>query len=139
MIGTASKRALRVAVHVPVAAETLSALLAGNRSVLESDPVMARMLAILRSPGALGDFGVYHGVAEIGLGWETFAPSPEANPTLGAAGKIEHSPTVTLVSWIPAEAPAEAIDTALAALMDAHPWEVPVIELTETRLLVRDC
>jgi hypothetical protein len=134
---SASKPALRVAVHVPVAAETLAALLAGNRGALEADPVMARMLAILRAPGALGDFGVYHGVAEIGLGWETFAPSPDANPTLGAAGQIEHSPTVTLVSWIPAEAPPEAIDTALDALMDAHPWEVPVIEVTETRLLVR--
>lgn len=136
-MNTANKRALRVAVHVPVAAETLAALLAGNRGALEADPVMAKMLAILRAPGALGDFGVYHGVAEIGLGWETFAPAPDAKPTLGAAGQIEHSPTVTLVSWIPAEAPAEAIDTALAALMAAHPWEVPVIEVTETRLLVR--
>lgn len=133
----ASKRALRVAVHVPVAAETLEALLAGNRGALERDPVMARMLAILRAPGALGDFGIYHGVAEIGLGWETFAPAPDANPTLGSAGEVEHSPTVTLVSWIPAEAPAQAIDAALAALMEAHPWEVPVIEVTETRLLAR--
>ena len=134
---TASKRALRVAVHVPVAAETLAALLAGQRGALESDPVMARMLAILRAPGALGDFGIYHGVGEIGLGWETFAPSPDANPTLGSAGAVEHSPTVTLVSWIPSDAPAEAVDAALAALMDAHPWEVPVIEVTETRLLMR--
>jgi hypothetical protein len=134
---TASKAALRVSVHVPVAAATLDALLAGDRSALEADPVMSRMLAILRAPGALGDFGIYHGVAEIGLGWETFAPSPAANPTLGAAGEVEHSPTVTLTTWIPAGAPAEAVDAALAALMDAHPWEVPVIEVIETRLLVR--
>ncbi|WP_298290003.1 hypothetical protein [Novosphingobium sp.] len=136
-MNTASKPALRVSVHVPVAASTLEALLAGDRSALESDPVMARMLAILRAPGALGDFGIYHGVAEIGLGWETFAPSQAANPTLGAAGEVEHSPTVTLTTWIPADAPAEAVDAALAALMDAHPWEVPVIEVIETRLLVR--
>jgi hypothetical protein len=134
---TASKAALRVSVHVPVAAATLDALLAGDRSALEADPVMSRMLAILRAPGALGDFGIYHGVAEIGLGWETFAPSPAANPTLGAAGEVEHSPTVTLTTWIPAGAPAEAVDAALAALMDAHSWEVPVIEVIETRLLVR--
>jgi hypothetical protein len=79
-----------VAVHVPVAPATLAALLGGHRGALEDDPVMARMLAILRAPGALGDFGMYHGVGEIGLGWETFAPSPDANPTLGAAGQIEH-------------------------------------------------
>ena len=77
------------------------------------------------------------GVAEIGLGWETFAPSPAANPTLGSAGEVEHSPTVTLTTWIPASAPTEAVDAALAALMEAHPWEVPVIEVIETRLLVR--
>jgi hypothetical protein len=136
-MNTASKPALRVAVHVPVAPATLAALLGGHRGALEDDPVMARMLAILRAPGALGDFGIYHGVAEIGLGWETFAPSPDANPTLGSAGAVEHSPTVTLVSWIPADAPPAAIDAALAALMDAHPWEVPVIEVTETRLLQR--
>lgn len=136
-MNTASKPALRVSVHVPVAATTLEALLAGDRTALETDPVMAQMLAILRAPGALGDFGMYHGVAEIGLGWETFAPGPAANPTLGAAGEVEHSPTVTLTTWIPAEAPAEAVDAALAALMDAHPWEVPVIEVIETRLLVR--
>jgi len=136
-MNTANKTALRVSVHVPVAASTLEALLAGDRSALELDPVMARMLAILRAPGALGDFGIYHGVAEIGLGWETFAPSPAANPTLGAAGEVEHSPTVTLTTWIPAGAPAEAVDGALAALMEAHPWEVPVIEVIETRLLVR--
>ena len=136
-MNTASKPALRVSVHVPVAAATLEALLAGDRAALEADPVMTRMLAILRAPGALGDFGVYHGVAEIGLGWETFAPSPAANPTLGSAGEVEHSPTVTLTTWIPASAPTEAVDAALAALMEAHPWEVPVIEVIETRLLVR--
>jgi hypothetical protein len=136
-MNTASKAALRVSVHVPVAAGTLAALLAGDRSALEADQVMERMLAILRAPGALGAFGIYHGVAEIGLGWETFAPSPDANPTLGSAGAVEHSPTVTLTTWIPADAPQEAMDTALAALMDAHPWEVPVIEVIETRLLVR--
>ena len=134
---TASKKALRVSVHVPVGADTLAALLAGDRMALEADPVMARMLAILRAPGALGDFGMYHGVAEIGLGWETFAPSPAARPTLGSAGEVEHSPTVTLTTWIPADAPAAAIDAALAALMEAHPWEVPVIEVLETRLLLR--
>lgn len=134
---TASNAALRVSVHVPVAAETLAALLAGDRSALEEDPVMARMLAILRAPGALGDFGIYRGVAEIGLGWETFAPTPAANPTLGTAGEVHHSPTVTLTTWIPAAAPQDSIDAALAALMDAHPWEVPVIEVIETLLLVR--
>lgn len=133
----ASRRALRVAVHVPVGGETLAALRAGDHDALEADPVLARMLAVLRGPGPLGDFGTYHAVAEYHIGGETFVPAQQAKPTLGIAGVIAHSPTVTLVSWIAADTPAGTIDATLAALMDAHPWDVPVIEVTETRLLVR--
>jgi hypothetical protein len=38
---------------------------------------------------------------------------------------------------VPAEAAGANLDAALDALMQAHPWEVPVIEVTEVRLAVR--
>ena len=82
----------------------------------------------------MGDFGLYHGVVEIGTGWESFTPSPDAAPTLGAAGTATLSPTVILTSYVAAEADIEG---ALAALLAAHPWEVPVIELSQAELLVR--
>lgn len=128
-------RAVRI--HVPVAAETLAALLGGDSAAMERDPVLSAMLAIVRAQPALGDFGLYNGVAEIALGWETFTPGPAAAPTLGAADETSFSPTVTLTTWIRAEAAEPEVEAALTALMAAHPWEVPVIEVTESRLLVR--
>lgn len=130
----ARRRATVVQVHCPVAPETLAAMLSGDGEALERDPVSAAILGIIRADNALGDFGLYHGVAEIGLGWESFTPSAHAAPALGAAGTTALSPTVVLKTYAPADAD---IDGALAALMAAHPWEVPVIELTEAELLLR--
>ncbi|MCW1382618.1 hypothetical protein OLX02_07260 [Novosphingobium sp. KCTC 2891] len=132
---TRAARAVRI--HVPVAPETLQAVLAGNSAAMEADPTLGAMLRIIREQPALGDFGLYDGVAEIGLGWETFTPAADAAPTLGAPGKTAFSPTVTLTTWIASSATEKSVDDALAALMAAHPWEVPVIEVTESRLVVR--
>ena len=134
MTGPARRRVTAVKIHCPVLPGTLAAMLAGDASALEADPAAAACLAIIRSDNALGDFGLYHGVCEIGIGWESFTPSPEAAPTLGSAGDMALSPTVILTTYAPADAD---IDAALAALMAAHPWEVPVIELAEVVLLVR--
>lgn len=130
----ARRRVTVVAIHCPVSPETLARLLAGDSTALDRDETAAALLRVIRGDNALGDFGLYHGVTEIGLGWESFTPSPDATPTLGAAGTTALSPTVILKTYAPAGAD---IDAALAALMAAHPWEIPVIELTEVELLVR--
>ncbi len=130
----ARRRVTVVTIHCPVAHETLAAMLDGDSAALERDPTAAAMLAVIRADNALGDFVLYHGVAEIGLGWESFTPSADAVPILGAAGTAALSPTVILKTYAPAGAD---IESALAALMAAHPWEVPVIELTEADLLLR--
>ncbi|MCH7628572.1 MULTISPECIES: hypothetical protein [Novosphingobium] len=135
MIAFRTVRAVRI--HVPVAPETLAALLAGESAAMERDPVLYAMLAIVRDQPALGDFGLYNGVAEIALGWETFTPGPDAVPTLGTADETTFSPTVTVTTWLRDDAAETDVDAALAALMSAHPWEVPVIEVTESRLLLR--
>ncbi|WP_408590007.1 hypothetical protein [Novosphingobium sp.] len=137
VLGWPSRAVTRLRIYVPVGESSLQALLAGDRKALQQDPVLAEMHRIIREQPALGDFGIYDGVAEIGLGWETFAPTDAAQPTLGAAGETSVSPTVTLTTWIDPAAPADVVEDALAALMAAHPWEVPVIELTETRMLLR--
>jgi hypothetical protein len=133
----ATRKARAVRIHCPVTAETLSALLVGDKTALERDPVLSAMLTAIREQPALGDFGLYNGVAEVTLGWETFAPGPAATPTLGQPGEIAMSPTVTLTTWIGDGTSDVSVDAALTALLAAHPWEVPVIELTETQLLLR--
>lgn len=128
------RRVTAVKIYCPVSSQTLDAMLGGDASALERDATAAALLAVIRSDNALGDFGLYQGIAEIGIGWESFTPSPEAAPTLGTAGQAASSPTVILTTYAPAE---DDIEKALAGLMAAHPWEVPVIELTQVELLIR--
>ena len=85
----------------------------------------------------LGDFGVYQSVMELAPGWEVFTPSADATPTLGSAGATTTSPTVILKTYVAAEADRETVDAALAAIMAAHPWETPVVELTDATLPTR--
>jgi hypothetical protein len=125
----------RLRIFCPVAADTLRRLMAGE--LVDSDPALGAMQAILRGDNPLGDFGPYRGVVELHPGWEAFEPTADASPTLGHAGAPQLSPTVVLTVHIPTEAPDSAVERAIEAIMAAHPWEVPVIELDEVKLLVR--
>ena len=132
MSGTRWVRDIRV--YCPVAPATLAALVAGNPAAVEEDSTAATLLAILRT-APLGDFGRYRGGVELALGYEGFRPGDGAVPTLGAVGEASWSPTVILTAIYDAEADVEALADALLA---AHPWDVPVIAVSEPyRLLIR--
>lgn len=128
------RRALAVKIHCPIQPETLAAMIAGENGALERDPAASAILAVIRDDNPLGDFGLYKGVCEIASGLESFKPGADASPTLGAAGIRSLSPTAILTTYADSGA---NIAEALAALMAAHPWEVPVIELSDVELLVR--
>ena len=119
-------------IHCPVSPETFAALAAGRGEALETDASAAPVIAAIRAAG-LGDFGHYTGVMEAALGIEIFTPGAGARPALGKAGVTSHSSTVILTTWIDAGAPDLA--GKLAAIRAAHPWETPVIELSEARLV----
>lgn len=128
------RRAVAVKIHCPIQPETLAAMFAGDNSALERDPAASAILAVIRDDNPLGDFGLYNCVCEIAPGWESFLPGAGASPTLGTAGTRSLSPTAILTTYADADAD---LALALAALMAAHPWEVPVIELSDVDLLVR--
>ncbi len=123
-----------IRVYCPVAPATLAALMAGEAIAVEDDPTAAALLAILCTP-PLGDFGRYREVVELAIGYEGFRPGEGAVPTLGAVGQASWSPTIILTAIYDAEADVSALADALLA---AHPWDVPVIAVSEPyRLLVR--
>lgn len=127
-----------VRIYCPIAPESLRALLAGETIAFERDATLGTMLAIIRGPNPLGDFGLYTSVVEVAPGWELFTPGPFARPTLGAEGVSQVSPTAILTLYVADDTPDAVLDPVLDALMAAHPWEVPVIEIAQTRLLLRD-
>lgn len=126
-----------VRIHVPVAARTLAAMLAGDGEAGERDPVLGRILAVIREDNPLGDFGLYTGVAEIGLGWESFRPAADARPTLGKAGEASLSPTVIVTVHAPCPPDDPALAESVDRLLAIHPWEVPVIEIAPIMLACR--
>lgn len=95
------------------------------------------MLAIVQDHGVLGDFGSYRSVVELATGWELFTPGPDAKPALGMAETSTASPTAILTLHIPSDTAEDAVSAALSAIVAAHPWEVPVIEITPSSLVTR--
>lgn len=121
----------------PVDPGTLAALQAGQTDALDQDPSLAGLLAALRADNPLGDFGLYQAVAEISPCWELFQPQGGANPTLGTAGAPQVSTNLMVTIHVDAAAPQAEFEAVLDRLVDLHPWEVPVIEISEAELALR--
>lgn len=121
----------------PVDPATLARLQAGESAALEQDPSFATLLTALRADNPLGDFGLYQAVAEVSPCWELFQPQSGANPTLGAAGAAQVSTNLMVTIHVDAAAPASEFEAVLDWLVALHPWEVPVIEISEAELALR--
>lgn len=121
----------------PVEPVTLAALQSGIPGALETDPSFSRLLAALRADNPLGDFGLYQAVAEVTPCWELFQPQGGANPTLGTAGQPQVSTNLMVTIHVDAEAPVAEFEAVLDWLVALHPWEVPVIEISEAELALR--
>ena len=135
--GYVRRQAKVLRVYCPVQPQTLTAMLAGDASGIEKDPYLSEMVSIIRHNSALGEFGSYRSVIEISAGLELFTPGPGSSPTTGHIGSPTTVPTAVLAVYVAQEVTPEALDQAIAAILQAHPWEVPVIELSETSLLAR--
>lgn len=131
------RRVTAIRIHCPVAAATLAAMLGGDGHAPARDATLGAMIDVVRAHPVLGDFGVYRSVMELAPGWEVFTPSADATPTLGQAGATSVSPTVVLKTYAATDGDKDALAAALNAIMAAHPWETPVVEMIETTLLVR--
>ncbi len=120
-----------VRVHCPVPANVLARLQAGEAAALADDALLSAVVGVIRGSDVLGAIGPYRGVFELGFGLESFVPQADAVPTTGRAGEPAVVPTVVVKSYA-----AEGADIAaeMAAIVAAHPWEVPVIEVGQVVL-----
>lgn len=124
-------------IFCPIDSDTARRISEGQLATIDRNCALALILGIIRGDNPLGDFGVYKSVVELASGWELFTPDAAAQPTLGEAGVVTVSPTAVLTVYIPHDAESAAVSKAIDAIMEAHPWEVPVVEMGETTLLVR--
>ena len=89
---------------------------------------------ILQAVLALDDlqYGSYKGVSwTAAAGIERFTPEPDASPTLGGMGEQVRAPVVRVEFSIPRD------NALLQSIIDCaiypnHPWEEPVISVSET-------
>lgn len=123
-----SVRKLRV--HWPIASESFVRLAQGEAGAFQDDQGIAALLQALADSPELGDFGNYRHVFESGLGFEGFTVTEGANPTLGQVGQRTISTTFVFTTYFDAALDDAAVDRFVRRIVDIHPWEVPVIELS---------
>jgi hypothetical protein len=124
------KAVRKLRVHWPVASETLARLSKGDTDALKDEAGIAALLQALSESPDLGDFGNYRHVFESGVGFEGFTCAEGANPTLGQVGQRTISPTFVFTTYFDALLDEAAVERFVQRIVDIHPWEVPVIELT---------
>ncbi|SEI02874.1 MULTISPECIES: hypothetical protein [unclassified Leifsonia] len=125
----------KLRVHWPVSAETFESLVASAGAAYLSEDLRP-LRNVIETTSELGDFGAYTDVVEMSLGVETFLVGDSANATLGARGERCVSPTLVVTTYLSAGLSAARVDQVISEFVSAHPWEVPVIELSETVELV---
>ena len=135
--GILLKQAWAIRLAWPVSSAVLLRLQSGDMAALDCEDGLAALYAILDADNPLGDFGSYQAVAEVTPGWEIFRPGADAKPTRGTTGQREVSSSLMVTIHIPGEVPRAEVDAAIARVLAAHPWEIPVVELSEVALAAR--
>ncbi|MCD5342650.1 hypothetical protein LR392_10495 [Arthrobacter sp. AK04] len=120
----------KLRVHWPISSSTFGQLSKGEPDAFRDDPGIAHLLQALAEFRELGDFGNYKHVFESSLGFEGFTTAEGANPTLGRVGEQTLSPTFVFTTYFDASLGDAAVERFMRRLVDIHPWEVPVIEVT---------
>ena len=124
------KAVRKLRIHWPISTETMTQLASGDLQALNSDPGIASLLDALQSTPELGGFGNYHHVFESSAGYEGFTVAEGANPTLGTVGQRTISPTFVFTTYFDDSLDQCTVQALVQRIVDIHPWEVPVIEVS---------
>jgi len=124
------KAVRKLRIHWPIPLDTMTQLASGDLGALEADAGIASLLHALTATPELGGFGNYHHVFESSAGFEGFTVAEGANPTLGSVGQRTISPTFVFTTYFDDSLPDQAVHELVQRIVDIHPWEVPVIEVS---------
>jgi hypothetical protein len=127
--------AQRITIYCPASRDAWLALLAGDTARLEQDPAVAPLFSTLRAHAEFGALGPYRNVYEVSGGHESFTPNSEARPALGTAGETSTTASIVVTTYVARAVSDTRLAELVAALAASHPWELPVIEVCEVRVL----
>jgi hypothetical protein len=127
--------AQRITIYCPASRDARLALLAGDTARLEQDPAVAPLFKTLRAHAEFGALGPYRNVYEVSGGHESFTPNSQARPALGAAGQTSSTASIVVTTYVAQALSDTRLAELVAALAASHPWELPVIEVCEVRVL----
>jgi hypothetical protein len=120
---------LRLAVYVPVDEAS-----DGPGPAVASAAAVQEIMRVFRVFDFAGSVGTYRAVAQISGAADTFMPTADSAPVHGAADIASTVPSARVVTYVPAATPGEDVDQLIGALVAAHPWEHPLIELDRVSL-----
>jgi len=120
---------LRLAIYVPIdeASE-------GPGLTVASAAAVQEIMRVLREFDFAGSVGTYRAVAQISGGADTFTPTADSAPGHGVADIAAIVPSARVVTYIPARTPGGDVDRMIDALVSAHPWEHPLVEVDRVSL-----
>ncbi|MBT2586941.1 hypothetical protein [Arthrobacter sp. ISL-95] len=124
------KTVRKLRIHWPIPTEILTRLAGGDLQALNSDAGVTSLLEELQATPELGGFGNYHHVFESSAGFEGFTVGEGANPTLGTIGQRTISPTFVFTTYFDDSLDQSTVQALVQRIVDIHPWEVPVIEVS---------
>jgi hypothetical protein len=120
---------LRLAVYLPVDEASQ-----GSGLTAASDPAVQEIMRVIREFDFAGSVGTYRAVAQISGCADTFTPTADSAPVHGAADIASTLPSARVVTYVPAGTPGADIDRLIGALVSAHPWEHPLVEMDRVSL-----
>lgn len=90
-------------------------------------PGLQAIIDLISKTEGVGRLGVYDNCFELSPGEEWFIPGEGSHPTKGSLGKATAVKTIVLTTYAVGLSLAK-IEAFLDRVVEAHPWEHPVIE-----------
>jgi hypothetical protein len=120
---------LRLAVYLPVDEASQ-----GSGLTVASDPAVQEIMRVIRAFDFAGSVGTYRAVAQISGVADTFTPTADSAPVHGVADRASTVPSARVVTYVPAATPGGEVHRLIGALVSAHPWEHPLVEVDRVSL-----
>lgn len=106
--------------------------------VQKACPALDDILAYLAQAHPFARLSKYDGNFELEIGFEGFTPRRGSNPHFGQADVPSRLPSITLTTFVTERVEAPALEKFVNEVRKRHPWEHPVIVVSESKIFVPD-